>query len=447
MESGKDPTGERIMKCQRSRLLALLIAVLAVGTGSLFVPEPASAEKQLFRMERRFFGAPFPPILADTVMKSPVYGGAGRYEEYVIPYTANNPYATGNVNPAVATVVGSNPVGAPFTLPKSFQYFQGTFTNYPSTAFPGYTTKSYFTSYNGLGQFRPNNVPSGSTRVVFPTTNGNPAPNLATGSPVNPTQTFGGRYDEGRAGSLNVTRGGNRFGGTMRILYGPNSKFYQFIFVDSPVKFQATGTFLCQYGSGTGFMDCTGGPNTETEIGQLDSTGMVTRFLLNEAGTAKQTTGGSAQNYITGKNYYLHLLHPWTTGAASVYNYASFSNPQIRPYYKGYDKSLGGADITETHTYTAAFYKGKDYTKGAKVYYYYYTHKQYLQDVRRVVSLVRPRLTHTFERPVPPDPININFQASRLWVMRVFFLPEPAGMLMLCAGVAVLAGLALLRRR
>lgn len=498
---------------QRSRSLVLLAVTVAVGSGSLFIPQPASAVKQMFRMERRFFGAPFPPIRYDTPQKNYVYGGAGRYEEYVIPYTPNNPYpqyGLGEANclnprpntpatcaynrggpPALATVAGScavlsplgkgcaqftpnaNKVGSPFTLPRSFQYFQGTNTNTAYTAFPGYTTVSAFTSYNGLGQFRPNNVggtltyPAGSptrVRVVFPTTAGNPSPNLGSGLPVASTNTFTGRYDQGRAGSLNVKPGPNRFGGTMRILFGSGSLFYQYIFVDSPVLFKAYGTFLCRYGTGVNKTlaakaasppgaggqgyggSCTGGSVTETTIGQLDSTGMVTRFVLTPAGSKKATTPNNG-NYVTAKNYYLHLIHPWTTGGASAYDYASFSAPQIRPYYKGYDKSLGGANLTVTHTYTAAFYKGKNYTKGAKVYYYYYTHKQYLNDVRRVVSLVRPRLIHTYERPVPPDPILIPFQAARLWTMRIFFLPEPGVMLMLGAGVAALAGLALLRRR
>jgi hypothetical protein len=43
------------------------------------------------------------------------------------------------------------------------------------------------------------------------------------------------------------------------------------------------------------------------------------------------------------------------------------------------------------------------------------------------------------------DPIT--WPAARLWAMKVFFVPEPTGMLMLGAGVAALLGLSRMRRR
>jgi hypothetical protein len=56
-------------------------------------------------------------------------------------------------------------------------------------------------------------------------------------------------------------------------------------------------------------------------------------------------------------------------------------------------------------------------------------------------------MTQSYSKPVPPDPIEVVWHATRLWTMRVFFLPEPHGMLLLGAGIATLAGLALCRRR
>jgi glutamate/tyrosine decarboxylase-like PLP-dependent enzyme len=45
------------------------------------------------------------------------------------------------------------------------------------------------------------------------------------------------------------------------------------------------------------------------------------------------------------------------------------------------------------------------------------------------------------------DPIANIRQLARLWSLKVFSLPEPTGMLMLGAGIAVLLGLSRMRRR
>jgi hypothetical protein len=82
-------------------------------------------------------------------------------------------------------------------------------------------------------------------------------------------------------------------------------------------------------------------------------------------------------------------------------------------------------------------------------FYITVTTKQYLKGVTRVVSMVRPRLVHTYKVPLGPsaDPITNVWQAARLWRLKVFFLPEPTGMLMLGAGIAALLGLSRMRRR
>ena len=62
--------------------------------------------------------------------------------------------------------------------------------------------------------------------------------------------------------------------------------------------------------------------------------------------------------------------------------------------------------------------------------------------------MVRPRLIHTYTVPVDPgDPITNTRQVARLWRLKVFFLPEPTGLLMLGAGIATLLGLSRMRRR
>jgi hypothetical protein len=356
---------------------------------------------------------------------------------------------------ATANVTAANLVGAPFTLPQSFISYQGTWTYKARTHIPGYTTSSVFDYVNGEARFGPNVGPPGPTRLLFPTTLGNPIPNYGSGNPVNPTTTFGGNYDFERAGSINITPGTNRFAGTMRIIYRPASSFYQYIFVDSPVNYKAYGSFKCERSG----VDCN---YLDTEIGETTTSGMVTRFLLNIKGTGtgpghqpnsakatKSTTpSGPAptpygnKSFITAKNYYLHQINPWTTGFVSVYNY--LSGPQVTPQLQGYDKTLGGTDITVTHFGTFATWN----TDLSTVTLSYTTFKQYLSSVMRVVSVIRPRLVHAYLKPTSSaDPIEANNNLAELWTMKVYFVPEPTAVVMMGAGIAGLLGLSRIRRR
>ena len=448
------------MKPVKSRQVIPLLVAFVVAAGNLLVPESALADLALFRVERTFRGAPFPAATP---------GGAGLYEVYVEPYAP--PFTTrggsgtfgGAFYPyGVALVESGNPIGSPFTLQSKFIDFQGTYTGTAMTGFPGYTTISGFDYYNFPGRFGPSNGATKATRLVFPTTGGNKAPNRGAGNPVTPTTTFDGRYDFSRAGSINVTPGVNRFGGTMQFFHRPTAFFYQYIYKFSPAIYKAYGSFRCQ---DPPKVDCT--VNGVTTIGEITSSGMVTRFLLNVKGTgtgtappytatnkAKATTPttpdgtfptplGNA-SFIAAKNYYLHLLHPWTTGFISVYNY--LETPfRITPQKEGYDVQLGGVDLTITHVYTSNMFNPTLST----VTYTESTYKQFLKGVSRVVSMVRPRLVHVYQKPLDldTDPIITNFQAARLWTMRVFFLPEPTGVVMLGAGIALLLGLSRVRRR
>jgi len=465
----------------RLGIVALLVA-FAVGAGSLLAPAPASAEKSLFRVERKFFGRPFPGITTaapESPNGSP--GGAGRYIAFVEPFLYTFP---SKYQAAIADVQPGNPVGSRFTLPARFIDTSFMVTRTAKTGFPGYDSVGTYVYHNGTGRFGPNNgagTPGGApkpTRVVFPTSMGNSSLNPAstkninygTGNPVTPTSTFGGRYDFSRVGSLNVSAGANRFGGTMRLLNGPGNAFYQFVFRYSPTSiFKAYGKTRCQRAG----IDCTSdpsGPFGPEEIGEITSSFTAVRFLLNQNkatgtgkhlgyATAKATTpttvsgtvptsgqGGTPEgapaSYRVARNHYLHLLHPWTTGFASVYNYQG--TIPYDPNYAGYDVSLGGANITVTNIATSPMFNLGQGT----VTYTTATYKQYLTGVKRVVSMVRPRLIHVYEQPLAKDvPFITNYQASRLWTMKVFFLPEPVGFAMLGAGIVALLGLSRIRRR
>ena len=471
-------------RCFVSRvgLLAPPVGVLSLGLalafGSLLVPGSALAAKELFRVEQSWHNYPDPPVTTP--------GGAGMYPGYIQPYLTKNKAGTRYLYPpGVAIVEPGNPIGGAFTLPTGFINLTGTwvFPLSPFTGWPGYTTYYYVSYYNGPGKFGPNNGATGPTRIVFPTTMGNPYPtyngtlmkwtggNAGYGSPVNPTTTFDGQYDMSRGGSISVTPGPRRFGGTFRIFHGPNAGRYQFIYYFSPAIYKQYGHYICL---DEGKFGCA--PNTfVSDIGDTTANYQVTRFLLNVKGTgtggrlqsstAKATTAtglggyptangqgtpnGEPASYVTGMQQYLNLIHPWTTGFAKVHNEKGSAwgtrNPgAITPQYQGYDISLGGADITVTRINKHLVWNKTLSTKVTTTD----TFKQNLYGVGRVVSMVRPRIIHTYTVPLDPeDPIANTWQAARLWRLKVFFLPEPTGVLLLGAGVAVLLGLSRIRRR
>jgi hypothetical protein len=221
-----------------------------------------------------------------------------------------------------------------------------------------------------------------------------------------------------------------------------------------------------------------------SDIGDTTAWYEATWYLLNVKGTgtgygnhsntAKATTAttpygkaptpyGNA-SFLTGMRRYLNLIHPWTTGFAKVHN-AKTSPPgktrwgrttrppwvipaqapgPITPQAQGYDINLGGADITVTRYDWNQVWQSTLSTPTTITV----TTKQYLYGVGRVVSMVRPRLIHTYTVPLDPgDPITNTRQVARLWRLTVFFVPEPAGMLLLGAGAAALLGLSRMRRR
>jgi hypothetical protein len=142
---------------------------------------------------------------------------------------------------------------------------------------------------------------------------------------------------------------------------------------------------------------------------------------------------------------YLNLIHPWTTGFAKVHNAIGSPNV-ITPQAQGYDISLGGADITVTH-YDWVQVWNPEYSSSS---YYTTTTKQYLYGVGRIVSMVRPRLIHTYTTPTCRfclEVIRTTWQAARLWRLKVFFVPEPSGMLMLGTGLGLLVVLHRVSRR
>jgi hypothetical protein len=432
-------------------LASVLLFGLAVGVGSLLAPGSALADTALFRVEQSWHISPNPRVTTP--------GGAGMRQAYIQPYTMKTGMGEYIYPPATAIVEPGNPVGGAFTLPTGFINVTGTFTITPKTGWPGYTTITKYDYYNGPGVFEANHGATGPTRVVFPTTRGNLYPNYGTGNPVTRTTTFDGWYDFDRAGSINVTPGPRRFGGTFRIFYRPEAFWYQYIYYFSPALYKAYGDSSCL---DEGMFDCTPG-TFKSSIGDTTAGFQATWYLLNVKGTgtgdglqtatAKATTHTTSYgtdrtpygnaSFITGMRRYLNRIHPWTTGFASVHNPIGSPNV-ITPQAQGYDISLGGADITVTHYFWKQVWS-PEYSSSSS---YTTTTKQYLYGVGRVVSMVRPRLIHTYSVPLDlAGLIENTWNVARMWRLKVFFVPEPTGMLMLGAGVVALLGLSRIRRR
>jgi len=429
----------------QSRQFILAFVAFAGAAGSLLVTGTALADLALFRVEQRWKGGNLYPRV-----HTPNYDGwAGMEQGYIQPYTSKTAMGEYHYPPPTAVVAPGNPIGGAFTLPQSFLTFSEVRTLTAKTAWPGYTTTFYYIGYNGPGKFQPN---FGSTapqlRLVFPTTGGNPTPNYGLGSPLTPTTTFGGRYDMSRGGSIHVTPGPRRFGGTFRLFFAPEAGWKQYIDYFSPALYQGYGDYLC---FDDGMYDCT--PNTFVSDPGITANYLGIWWLLTEKGRAKATTPttpngtvptpyGNA-SYLKRSQHYLNLIHPWTTGFARAWISTSYSS--VLPQAQGYDISLGGVDITVPHYGVNVNYNKTLQTLTTTTQ----TYNQYLKGVTRVVSMVRPRLTWTFGVPLPSDPRPIRniWQSAWTWSLKVFFLPEPAGMLTLGAGIAALLGLSRMRRR
>jgi len=387
------------------------------------------------------------------------------YQYYIRPYYLDAIGKPGNYQspPATAIVAPGNPIGGAFTLPQSFltTHYTGTLT--PKTAWPGYTTTYFYHAYNGPGKFGPNFGPTAPIRLVFPTTGGdpsatmqnNPTPNYGSGNPITPTTTFSGRYDLSRGGSLFVEPGPNRFGGTFRLFFEDTAHWDQYIYYFTPALYVGYGSYFC-------FDDGKRGCTPNTFVSEPGTTQIYHGiwWLLTSLGKNKATTPtapraatlttrtpfGSA-SYLRRDQNYLNLIHPWTTGFAKAVNAAgNEGSGTITPQAQGYDTSLGGATITvKKRNYNQQFNKTLNTLTSSTTTPY----TQVLKGVTRVVNMVRPRLVWTLAVPLDPssDPIQNIRTPVRLKELKVYFLPEPGGMLMLGVGIASLLGLSRLRRR
>ncbi len=408
-------------KCHK---LISMLAAVAVVTASLLVPTLADAASGLFRMKRTWWGSTSVDYSANPYIS-----------------TDFHPHLRGpNKAPAAAGYVGTTTVsGRPaprFTAPSSFIVdftYAWSCQGPPNTCAPGYPASGGVYSYwNRKGSFRPNNSQfggaSGPTTVIFPTTMGNPSPPYNSGQPVSPTTTpcvggglsdcgawahsqlghtvgeritfVDGNYDFDRAGSIMVVPGQNRFGGTMQFFYGPNHTYTQTVTIQSPYISRGYGPQMDVRLDGE-----------NSVIGDVQYSGPFKIYRMTPYGEKKATTGTPSDpgGYVSRTNPYFFTIVPFTTGMITAFG--PFGDTYTEFTLTGYDNRTP-------------------------------------EGLSGVISMVRPRLRHTYSVPRDPsDPIRMTWQDLSAWQMDFHFLPEPGSTVMMASGLVVLAGLYRLRRR
>jgi len=457
----------------RSLRFISVIVTCTLGSVSLLAPDPALAENALFRIQRRWHGAPFPPVGESTPpYTTPTWTVAGRSISPLRPwqgwtklhytdmgndvtlYMDRITQATMLEQAGKAVVESGNPVGGAFTLPSGWMQYQGTNTFFPSTAWTGYLTQVYYDYQNLEGRFGPDhpNGATGSAKQTYTFHDRYPLISTTTMGKKVYTTTHGGNMGFSRNGKIKITPGTNNFGGTMRYLNHPtNASWYQYKTVGAPLFFKGYFTSQC-----TRMGNLCSTKSYETEVGEVNHNAKGILKLLEDdvvTNTVTPTPRFGKTQYrplrsppVSSTIYYFNMIAPWTTGTVSVTNMTGQVSPfgaQARGVGTDRLPTAGEVDTTLTRTFTGVSYKGKYGT-------YYPTRKYYstLKGVTRIVSLVKPRLVHAYTIPrLETDPIFIQWQANKIWLLDVYFLPEPGAMLMIGSGIVAIAGLAFFRRR
>jgi hypothetical protein len=217
-----------------------------------------------------------------------------------------------------------------------------------------------------------------------------------------------GNYDKSRAGSIMITPGKNRFGGTMHFFYGPNHFYYQYITEFYPYISKAYGPQTDQrlHEYPTSQMNL-----VPTRLGDVQFGGPFNIYRMSQYGQNRATTGtpnSPGDDYVIRAPYF-YTLAPFTTG--KITGWQPFGNSNTVVTAEGYDNRTANG-------------------------------------LSGVISMVRPRLVHTYKVPIDPNlPIQMTWASASAWQMNFHFLPEPGSTVMMASGLAMLAGLYRLRRR
>jgi len=424
-------------KLQVHKLVLMLVAVAFTSATLLVAAQPAeAAEAALFRATRMWW---FSHTDSWVDSSHPFYPSTGGKSGMNIepPATATLTTLTSEAGFAIPSALLGNTTYYWACPSKGFQCYDG----YPES-------KGQYSFWNGRAHFQKSNPeaatapttirvrtfydgwlngPSSANGPIDKTKSGMNIPPTAAGTPVYSTTRWSGNYSYDRGGSIMITPGTNRFGGTLRWFGGPNAFFYQLISGFDPLWFKAYSVSLP--------LSEQTASDVPMEVGEVALNSYNTRYRLtnpaHELMDVVSTTGTSAAGCSGGATRMASL-------PAGCEFYVKVANYIITraPYTTGH---VSNWDVFGTSTFqTETGYDNRfiDPTTGG---------------LKGVVSMVHPRLftAYTVDPPQSPSKgaINRTWGSARLRRMDFHFLPEPAGIAMLAAGFATLVGLHRIRRR
>jgi len=267
-------------------------------------------------------------------------------------------------------------------------------------------------------------APTAGGNRITPTEGGCTGPIAPTIPPVGAscpgTTQFDGYYRDDRGGSIMIWPGPNRFGGTMRWFSGPNQRFHKLITIDGPYT---SVTFppapLSQQTPSS----------VEAEIGEVvavpSSRGYYYR-LTEPFHIARQVLGLTTMGAACTLSE-IGTLHPDCRYLQKTVQYLATRAPYTTGMLQGWEPN--------GHTNTIQTATGYD--------------NRTSMGLNGVISLVRPRITHAYlwDRSIDPTkPVQLVWSSSRMQKIDFRFVPEPLGAGTLAWGLAMLAGLRLMRR-
>ena len=447
----------KVERLRIQRLVSTFVAVAVAFASLLIVAEPADASA-LFRLKRTWwFSQAGSWTDGEVIPQSPAYGPASAS----IGTDTPNPSFTGPAsfikNTTYTFMCGPGTFQCYVGYPKSTGYYsyynaKGTWAksnpNAPTTA-STWRRRTVMDDYNAtlmgwaqhtqmiltlmdMAVSRTVTVATHPPTVMYTLTTpteggcsiGNPGSITAKNQCPGTTQ-FGGVYTASRGGSMRVTPGANRFGGTLRFFGGPNAFYYQLIDITTPyytsVYWENTPKSQQNAYLGQAYIGQVAISYIPGIRFRLTNPSHVSRLVIGStepssadcspgSGTVRPPTNAGCK-YYTKQVKYMGTDWPSTTGMAQAWQ--PNGNTNTVQTTTGYDNR------------TAAGLNG-------------------------VVSVVAPSLSHaytTIRATIPDNPIQMTWSSARMTKNTFTFMPEPTGVAMLAAGFVTLAGLYRLRRR